>query len=102
MQFNNIFIKEKYFIIIIYFYRYKEISHRTSFNNIACLGEDNTKSTIRQFFSSVACIACGEQTNKEVCPECLSQPSRTILVLLQKIRQLERNQQQIAAVRTMK
>ncbi|XP_029174369.1 DNA polymerase zeta catalytic subunit [Nylanderia fulva] len=77
---------------------YKEISHRTSFSNIAHLGEDNTKSTIRQFFSSVACVACGEQTNKEVCPECLSQPSRTILVLLQKIRQLERNQQQIAAI----
>ncbi|CAL1675382.1 unnamed protein product [Lasius platythorax] len=78
---------------------YKEISHRTNFNNIArCLGEENSKSTIRQFFSSTICIACGEQTNKEVCPECLSQSSRTILVLLQKIRQLERNQQQIAAI----
>lgn len=89
--------------IILYFYRYKEISHRTNFNNIArCLGEENSKSTIRQFFSSTTCIACGEQTNKEVCPECLLQSSRTILVLLQKIRQLERNQQQIAAVRTTK
>lgn len=69
---------------------------------MARLGEDNSKSTIRQFFSSITCITCGEQTNKEVCPECLSQPSRTILILLQKIRQLERNQQQITAVRIRK
>jgi len=66
---------------------------------MACLREDNSKSTIRQFFSSMTCITCGEQTNKEVCPDCFSQPNRTILVLLQKIRQLERNQQQITAVR---
>lgn len=63
------------------------------------LREDNSKSTIRQFFSSITCITCGEQTNKEVCPDCLSQPSRTILILLQKIGQLEKNQQQITAVR---
>ncbi|XP_072748534.1 DNA polymerase zeta catalytic subunit [Anoplolepis gracilipes] len=76
---------------------YKEISHRT-FNNIVCLGEENSKSTIRQFFNSITCITCGEQTNKEICSECLSQSSRTILVLLQKIRHLERNQQQIASI----
>lgn len=95
-------MKKKHFIIHFCIHRYKEISHRTSFNNMACLGEDNSKSTIRQFFSSITCITCGEQTNKEVCPECLSQPSRTILTLLQKIGQLERNQQQITAVRIKK
>ncbi|KAL6255967.1 hypothetical protein P5V15_013204 [Pogonomyrmex californicus] len=77
---------------------YKEISHRSNFENIAHLGGDNPKSTIRQFFSSVACITCGEQTSKEICPECLSQPSRTVLILLEKIKQLERNHQQITII----
>jgi len=83
-------------------YRYKEISHRSNFDNIVHLGGDNPKSTIRQFFSSAACITCGEQTNKEICPDCLLQPSRTILVLLEKIKQLERNHQQITAVSAKK
>ncbi|KAG5322010.1 REV3L polymerase, partial [Acromyrmex heyeri] len=77
---------------------YKEISHRSNFDNIAHLGGDNPKSTIRQFFSSASCITCGEQTNKEICPDCLLQPSRTVLVLLEKIKQLERNHQQITAI----
>ncbi|TGZ37682.1 DNA polymerase zeta catalytic subunit [Temnothorax longispinosus] len=47
---------------------------------------------------STACITCGEQTNKEICPDCLLQPSRTVLILLEKVKQLERNYQQIAAI----
>nr|XP_012234018.1 PREDICTED: DNA polymerase zeta catalytic subunit [Linepithema humile] len=77
---------------------YKEMSHRSNFENIVHVKGNNPKSTIRQFFRSVACIVCEEQTTKEVCPECLLQPSRTILVLLEKIKQLERNHQQIAAI----
>ncbi|XP_070524016.1 DNA polymerase zeta catalytic subunit isoform X2 [Cardiocondyla obscurior] len=77
---------------------YKEISHRSSFNNVVHLGEGNPKSTIRQFFSSVACITCGEQTNKEICSDCVMQPSRTVIILLEKIKQLERNYQHITAV----
>lgn len=86
------------FLEYIYFCRYKEMSHRSNFENIVRVKGNNPKSTIRQFFSSVACVVCEEQTTKEVCPECLLQPSRTILVLLDKIKQLERNHQQIAAV----
>lgn len=78
--------------------RYKEMSHRQSFDNIAHFGGNNPKSTIRQFFNSVACVTCGEQTNKEVCAECVSQPSRAVLVLLEKICQLERTHQQVANV----
>ncbi|XP_011698657.1 PREDICTED: DNA polymerase zeta catalytic subunit-like [Wasmannia auropunctata] len=52
---------------------YKEISHRSNFDHIAHLAGDNPKSTIRQFEGSAACITCGEQTNKEICPDCLSQ-----------------------------
>ncbi|XP_018317331.1 DNA polymerase zeta catalytic subunit [Mycetomoellerius zeteki] len=77
---------------------YKEISHRSNFDNIAHLGGDNPKSTICQFFSSASCITCGEQTNKEICPDCLLQPSRTVLILLEKIKQLEKNHQQITAI----
>ncbi|KYN36929.1 DNA polymerase zeta catalytic subunit [Trachymyrmex septentrionalis] len=77
---------------------YKEVSHRSNFDNIAHLGGDNPKSTIRQFFSCASCITCGEQTNKEICPDCLLQPNRTVLVLLEKIKQLERNHQQITAI----
>ncbi|XP_032687505.1 DNA polymerase zeta catalytic subunit isoform X2 [Odontomachus brunneus] len=77
---------------------YKEMCHRQSFDNIAYLGRDNPKSTIRQFFHSVACVTCGELTNKEVCTECVSQPSRTIVVLLEKICKLERTHQQIANI----
>jgi len=74
------------------------MSHRFNFNNTVHLGGDNPKSTIRQFFSSASCIICGEQTNKDVCSECHSQSDRTILVLLEKIKQLERNYQQITTV----
>lgn len=77
------------------------MSHCRSFDNIACLG-NNPKSTIYQFFYSVACITCGKQTNKEVCSECFSQSSQTILILLEKIKQLERTHQQIVAVSTLK
>ncbi|XP_011881898.1 PREDICTED: DNA polymerase zeta catalytic subunit [Vollenhovia emeryi] len=77
---------------------YKEISHRSSFDHAAHLGEGNPKSTIRQFFSSAACITCGEQTHKDICPDCLLQPSRTVLILLEKNKQLERNHQQITAI----
>lgn len=77
------------------------MSHRHNFDNIVHLRTDNPKSTIRQFFASVMCITCGEQTNKEICAECLSQPNRTILVLLDKIRQLERTYQQITNVSMM-
>ncbi|XP_018398536.1 PREDICTED: DNA polymerase zeta catalytic subunit [Cyphomyrmex costatus] len=77
---------------------YKEISHRSNFDNVAHLGGDNPKSTILQFFSSTSCITCGEQTNKEICPDCLLQPNRTVLVLLEKIKQLERNYQQITTI----
>jgi len=90
-------IEERSLII----YRYKEMSHRFSFNNITHLGGDNPKSTICQFFSSTSCISCGEQTNKDVCSECHLQPDRTILVLLEKIKQLERNYQQITTVRIL-
>lgn len=85
-------------IMRCYIYRYKEISHRSNFDSVLHLGEGNPKSTIRQFFSSMACITCGEQTNKEICPDCLLQSSRTILILLEKIKQLERNHQQIITV----
>lgn len=72
--------------------------HRQGFHYVTDLQGDNPKSTIRQFFSSTACITCGEQTNKEICSECLLQPNRAILIILDKIKQLERTHQQIAAV----
>ncbi|XP_014475827.1 PREDICTED: DNA polymerase zeta catalytic subunit isoform X2 [Dinoponera quadriceps] len=77
---------------------YKEMSHRQRFDDIAHLGGDCPKSSIRQFFQSVACVTCGGQTSKGVCAECASQPGRTVLVLLEKICRLERTHRQIADI----
>ncbi|XP_020282558.1 DNA polymerase zeta catalytic subunit isoform X2 [Pseudomyrmex gracilis] len=77
---------------------YKEMPHRSNFDTMVHIGENNPKSTIRQFFSSVSCLTCGEQASKEICSDCLSQSTRTILVLLEKIKQFETTYQQIASI----
>lgn len=51
------------------------------------------KSTISQYFTSINCATCDQQTKDGVCPSCLSQPQRTSFILHEKIRTLEQSYQ---------
>lgn len=74
------------------------MSHRQSFDKLDYLNTKNPKSTICQFFNTTICNVCGEQSNNEICLECMAQPDKTILAFYEKIRWLERTYQQFNEV----
>nr|CAI5846392.1 unnamed protein product [Callosobruchus analis] len=47
------------------------------------------KSTISQYFSTSNCVACGEQTKVGICDKCTSKPQRTVVSLMEKMRNWE-------------
>lgn len=49
------------------------------------------KSTISQYFATMNCAVCGNQTREGLCEACLETPQQTIVVLHQKITTWERN-----------
>lgn len=62
--------------------------------------EDKQKITISQYFDNAMCAACGKQTsNKGICEDCTKRPGETIVVLTEKIRQMERVNQLINQVK---
>ncbi|KAL2730715.1 DNA polymerase zeta catalytic subunit isoform X5 [Vespula squamosa] len=77
---------------------YQEMSHRPSFDKLNYFKTKNQKSTICQFFNTTICNICGEQSNSEICLECMAQPDKTILAFYEKIRWLERTYQQFTEV----
>ncbi|KAH8316357.1 hypothetical protein KR067_005684 [Drosophila pandora] len=57
-------------------------------------GGKGTKSTISQYFSTTNCVVeCGRQTKAGICPECLKNASRCVVVLADKMARLERSYQ---------
>ncbi|XP_076277672.1 DNA polymerase zeta catalytic subunit isoform X2 [Lasioglossum baleicum] len=77
---------------------YREMSHRQTPDKTVSLVTDNHKQTIRQFFSTVVCAACGGQTQKDICTNCVENPTRTIIVLHEKLRWLERTHFELAMI----
>lgn len=77
---------------------YREMSHRQTPDKAVSLFADNQKSTIRQFFSTVVCPTCGEQTKTNICPSCLRQPHQTVIILHEKIRWLERTYHELNTI----
>ncbi|XP_048270033.1 DNA polymerase zeta catalytic subunit isoform X6 [Bombus terrestris] len=69
---------------------YTEMIHRQTPDKIINLCANNQKLTIRQFFSTVICAVCENQTQKDICMNCMSKPSQTITILYEKLRWLER------------
>ncbi|XP_017025136.1 DNA polymerase zeta catalytic subunit isoform X1 [Drosophila kikkawai] len=54
-------------------------------------GGRGAKSTISQYFSTTSCIIdCGRQTKAGICPDCLKNASRCVVVLSDKTARLER------------
>lgn len=74
------------------------MSRSLTFDKGINLMAKNKKSTICQFFNTVVCAACGQQTNHELCTQCLQYPDQTIVILLEKIRWLQKTYNQINSV----
>ncbi|XP_017108394.2 DNA polymerase zeta catalytic subunit [Drosophila bipectinata] len=57
-------------------------------------GGKGTKSTISQYFSTTNCVVeCGRQAMAGICPECLKDAARCVVVLSDKMARLERSYQ---------
>ncbi|XP_076640510.1 DNA polymerase zeta catalytic subunit isoform X1 [Colletes latitarsis] len=77
---------------------YREMSHRQTLDKAASFFTDNQKLTIRQFFSSVMCVVCGDQTQKDICTNCMTNSSQTVTILHEKMRWLERTHSEFNAI----
>ncbi|CAK9831820.1 DNA polymerase zeta catalytic subunit [Anthophora retusa] len=77
---------------------YREMTHRQSPDKVISLYTDNRKLTIRQFFSTVTCAACGDKTQKDICTNCVAKPNHTITILHEKIRWLERTHRELVMI----
>ncbi|XP_072391181.1 DNA polymerase zeta catalytic subunit isoform X2 [Diabrotica undecimpunctata] len=56
------------------------------------------KSTISQYFSTSNCVSCEEQTQIGICEQCQSRPQTTMVTLMEKMRNWEKNSQNILMV----
>ncbi|XP_050510996.1 DNA polymerase zeta catalytic subunit isoform X2 [Diabrotica virgifera virgifera] len=56
------------------------------------------KSTISQYFSTSNCVSCEEQTQTGICEQCQARPQTTMVTLMEKMRNWERNSQNILMV----
>ena len=65
--------------------------HREVLTRAAFLPNDKQKATISQFFNALVCLSCGSSSENMICKQCAEQPARTIVVLHQKMRSLEKN-----------
>ncbi|OAD62176.1 DNA polymerase zeta catalytic subunit, partial [Eufriesea mexicana] len=74
---------------------YREMIHRETPDKVVTLCMNNQKQTIRQFFSTVVCAACGNQTQRDICINCVAKPSQTVTILHEKLRWLERTHHEL-------
>lgn len=72
--------------------------HRETPDKVVTLCMNNQKQTIRQFFSTVVCAACGNQTQKDICINCIAKPNQTVTILHEKLRWLERTHHELTMV----
>lgn len=72
--------------------------HRQTSDKTIDLCTNNQKLTIRQFFNTVVCVTCGNQTQKDICMNCIAKPSQTITILYEKLRWLERTHHELTMV----
>ncbi|CAH1283426.1 unnamed protein product [Diabrotica balteata] len=56
------------------------------------------KSTISQYFSTSNCVSCEEQTQTGICEQCQARPQTTMVTLMEKMRNWEKNSQNILMV----
>ncbi|XP_020712100.2 DNA polymerase zeta catalytic subunit [Athalia rosae] len=79
---------------------YEEMPHRQRMNwNLGgALRGEAQKSTISQYFGTVACAACGRDSNDGICIECNKLPNQTVAILFERIRQMERARHTFEAI----
>lgn len=93
-----IFICSFCFEVLLFTFRYAEMIHRQTPNKAISLSVNNQKLTLRQFFSTVVCAACKNQTQKDICTSCMAKPSQTITILHEKLRWLKRTHYKLTMV----
>lgn len=74
------------------------MSHRQTPDKAVSLFSDNQKLTIRQYFGNVMCAVCGDQTQKDVCTNCVGKPNQAVTILHEKLRWLERTYHELTTV----
>lgn len=72
---------------------------RINYNPGGVMESEVQKSTISQYFGTVDCAVCGQASNTGICTECLTIPNRTVVILHEKIRQIERSCCNVTTVR---
>lgn len=77
---------------------YREMSHRQTPDKAVSLFTDNQKLTIKQFFGTIVCAVCGDQTQKDICTNCIEKPYQAITILHEKIRWLERTYDELNTI----
>ncbi|XP_043513562.1 DNA polymerase zeta catalytic subunit [Frieseomelitta varia] len=77
---------------------YAEMIHRQTPNKAISSSTNNQKLTIRQFFSTIVCAACKNQTQKDICTSCMAKPSQTITILHEKLKWLERTHYELTTI----
>lgn len=86
------------FEVLLFTFRYADMIHRQIPNKIVSFSANNQKLTIRQFFNTVVCAACKNQTQKDICMSCMAKPSQTITILHEKLRWLKRTHYELTVV----
>ncbi|XP_012150991.1 DNA polymerase zeta catalytic subunit isoform X2 [Megachile rotundata] len=77
---------------------YREMSHRQTPDKAVSLFTDNQKLTIKQFFGTIVCAVCGDQTQKDICTNCIEKPYQAVTILHEKIRWLERTYHELNTI----
>lgn len=77
---------------------YREMPHRYILNNPTAVPSDKQKQTIFQYFGNIVCMCCGRASYKNICDDCTSNSTETIIVLHEKLRWLERINDNVTAI----
>jgi DNA polymerase zeta len=92
----------KYCIVrILIVPRYAEMPRRTIAGLPTCTnnaGPSRPRGTISQYFATVECAVCRQQTREGLCVECQTQPQKAAVVLSNKLRRWERAASNMAKV----
>lgn len=77
---------------------YREMPHRHILHNPVTVPSDKQKLTIFQYFGNIVCAACGQTSNRALCSDCQSRPTDTLVMLNEKLRWLERVNEQVLSI----
>ncbi|XP_015597697.1 DNA polymerase zeta catalytic subunit isoform X2 [Cephus cinctus] len=69
---------------------FNEMPHHQIVARYTIESGDKQKTTISQYFGTAACAVCGQFSKNKICHDCAVYPERVLVILQEKLRQLER------------